>query len=149
MRRCKMTLVKWNPRRSLFNLNDDLFTDFFNDRGWLRPARESWYPVVDVSEDDNAYHMQMELPGLSKDDVKISFHDDILTISGEKKHEKKDDNRNYHYFERNYGKFERSFRINSDIVVDKIDATFNDGILNIEMPKAEVAKPKEIAVKIK
>ena len=68
-----MTLVKWSPRRSLFNMGDELFNDFFNTRHAFSGNREGWYPAVDVTEDDNGYHFEMELPGLSKEDVKISF----------------------------------------------------------------------------
>ena len=91
----------------------------------------------------------MELPGLTKDDVKISYQDDVLTVSGEKKTEEKDEKKDYHYFERRYGKFQRAFRLNSDVLVDKIDATFKNGVLMIDLPKAEIAKPKEIEVKVK
>ena len=142
-----MTLVKWNPRRSLFNMGDELFTDFFNPRNTFFGNREGWYPAVDITEDDNGYHVHMELPGLKKEDVKISFKEDVLTVSGEKKYEKDEENRNYHHYERRYGKFERAFRIYSDVIVDKIDANFKDGVLTIELPKAKIAKPKEIEVK--
>ena len=91
----------------------------------------------------------MELPGLTKEDVKISFKDDVLTVSGEKKSEEKDEKKDDHYYERRYGKFQRAFRINSDVIVDKIDASFKDGVLMIDLPKAEIAKPKEIEVKVK
>ena len=143
-----MTLVKWSPRRGLFNLNDEWFNDFFSPRSAYYGNREGWYPAVDISEDDNGYHVQMELPGLNKEDVKISFKEDVLHVSGEKKHENNDEGKNYHHYERRYGKFERAFRIHSDVIVDKIDANFKDGVLTIELPKAEVAKPKEIEVKV-
>lgn len=144
-----MTLVKWSPARSLFNWGDDLYDEFSNDFRLSRPSRESWYPVVDVTEDDNAYHVHMELPGMSKEDVKISFRDDVLMINGEKKFEETEEKKNYHHYERRYGKFQRAFRINSDVIIDKIDANFKDGVLNIDLPKAEIAKPKEIEVKVK
>ena len=144
-----MTLVKWNPAGNMLHWRENVLEDFFKNDRFYTPSRENWYPVVDVNEDDNGYHFQMELPGLTKDDVKISFKDDVLTVSGEKKAEQKEEKKNYHYYERRFGKFERSFRINSDVIVDKIDASFNDGVLMIDLPKAEVAKPKEIEVKVK
>lgn len=70
-------------------------------------------------------------------------------ISGEKKAEQQEEKKNYHYYERRFGKFERTFRFNSDIIVDKINASFKDGVLMIDLPKAEIAKPKEIEVKVK
>ena len=144
-----MTLVKWRPRRDFFNLSESLFEDFLNSNRFHSHVREGWCPAVDITENDDAYNVQVELPGLTKDDVKISFRDDVLMVSGEKKYEEKDESKNYHHFERRYGKFERAFRINSDIIVDKIDANFKDGVLMINLPKAEIAKPKEIEVKVK
>jgi HSP20 family protein len=145
-----MTLVKWTPNRSLFNMANDLFDDFLRSESLIGRSRENWYPEVDIEETENDYIVSLDLPGMKKDDVKISFHDDILTISGEKKVEKKEeDNGNYHYFERRFGKFERSFRINSDIISDKIEATMKDGVLIVNLPKAEIAKPKQIEVKVK
>lgn len=144
-----MTLVKWNPTRSLFNLNSDLVDQFINNN-WLNTRAETdWVPAVDIEEDDNGYNFFVELPGMEKDDVKISLHDDILTIKGEKKFEKKDENKNYHCYERSYGTFERAFRLNSEVIIDKIDATFKNGVLQVSLPKAEIAKPKEIEVKVK
>ena len=83
-----MTLVKWNPARNLFNFDANLVDDMFR-RNWLRENSDSnWMPAVDIEEDDNNYKFYVELPGLEKDDVKISFQDDILNIKGEKKFEK-------------------------------------------------------------
>lgn len=144
-----MTLVKWNPSRSLFNINSDVMDQFFNNN-WLNTRSDSdWMPAVDIEEDENGYKFFVELPGMEKDDVKISLNDDILTIKGEKKYEKKDENKNYHCYERRYGTFERAFRLNSDVIIDKIDAIFKNGVLQVELPKAEIAKPKEIEVKVK
>ena len=144
-----MTLVKWNPNRSLFNFGEDLWENFFSGDRFLTRNRETWYPVVDIEEDKDNYHMTMELPGMSKDDVNISFEDGVLVVRGEKKEEQEDKERNYHYYERRYGKFERAFRIHSDIEKEKIDATFKDGVLRIDLPKAEKAKAKQIEVKVK
>ena len=144
-----MTLVKWSPTGNLLRWRGSLLDDFFSNDRFYTPSGENWYPAVDVNEDDDAYHFQMELPGLTKEDVKISFKDDVLTISGEKKAEQKEEKKNYHYYERRFGKFERAFRFHSDVIVDKINASFKDGILMIDLPKAEIAKPKEIEVKVK
>ena len=144
-----MTLVKWSPRANLFNMGDEVFNDFFKTSRTLQNNREGWYPAVDISEDDNGYHVQMELPGLSKEDVKISFKEDVLRVTGEKKYAKDEEKKNYHHNERRYGTFERAFKIHSDVIEDKIEANFKDGVLTVELPKAEVAKPKEIEVKVK
>jgi len=144
-----MTLVKWNPARNLLNLNDDVFKTFFNEDRYLTRNRDGYYPAVNIEENEDAYRVSIELPGMEKKDIKISFQDDVLTISGEKKDQKEDKDRNYHYFERRFGKFERSFRIHTDVIEDKIDAGFKDGVLTVDMPKAEIAKPREIEVKVK
>jgi len=143
-------LVKWqNPARSLFNFNDvdSVFDEFFNRN--LYPTETQISPRLNVEENDNAWIISAELPGVAKDDVKVNFQDNVLTISGEKKFEKEDKNKNYHRVERSYGKFSRSLNINSAIVTDKIDASYKDGVLHITLPKAEEAKPKLIDVKVK
>jgi HSP20 family protein len=144
-----MTLVKWNPARNLWNLNDDVFKTFFNEDRYLARNRDGYYPAVDIEENEDTYRVSIELPGMEKKDIKISFQDDVLTVSGEKKDQKEEKDRNYHYFERRFGKFERSFRIHTDVIEDKIEAGFKDGVLTVDMPKAEIVKPKEIEVKVK
>jgi len=137
-----MTLVKWNPVRSLFWGNDmDLFNHYF--------TRENlWTPAVDIEEDEKQYLVTMDLPGLDKKEVDIKLDGDLLTISGEKKDEKKENGKNYHRMERYYGKFERSFHLNDDINKEQIDANFKNGVLRIALPKVEKAKPKQIQVKV-
>ncbi len=88
------------------------------------------------------------MPGLSKDDVKISYEDGVLTIRGEKKQESESKDKNYHRVERSYGMFERSFRLPSRIEANAIEAKFKDGVLNLRLPKSEEARPKEIPIKI-
>jgi HSP20 family protein len=91
----------------------------------------------------------VELPGVNKDDVKITMQDNILTIRGEKKEEKKGKEGNAHRVERYYGSFQRSFSLPTSVKNDRIEAEYRDGILTINMPKAEEAKPKQIEVKVK
>ncbi len=144
-----MTLVKWNPNRSLFNLAEGLFDEFFGADRMLSRTDEAWYPAVDIKENKDAYKVVMELPGLSKDDVQISLEDGVLIVKGEKKSEQEEKEGDYQYYERRFGKFERMFRINSEIKQDQVDASFKDGILTIELPKTETAKPKQIAINVK
>ncbi len=144
-------LVKWNPRRSLLNINDDLdrmFEEFMSTR-ILEPTNMEISPRVNVEENDNEWILTAELPGVTKDDIELNFRDNILTLSGEKKIEKEDKKKNYHHIERSYGRFSRSFAINSSIVTDKIEAKFKDGILTVVLPKAEEEKPKLIDIKVK
>ena len=144
-------LVKWqNPARSLFSLNnvDSIFDDFLN-KNVYQPAETQISPRINVEENDNDWLISAELAGVEKEDVKVNFQDNVLTITGEKKFEKEDKSKNYHKVERSYGKFSRSLNINSAILTDKIDASYKDGVLNITLPKAEEAKPKLIDVKVK
>jgi HSP20 family protein len=144
-----MRLVKWEPGTSLARSFDDIFEDFFGNRWLDRSEYSYWTPEVDVIEEENKYILKMDLPGLSKEDVKISVENDTLKISGEKKYENEEKKKNYHRCERYYGKFERSFNIGKEIDTEKIEANFKNGVLNLELAKAESAKPKSIEVKVK
>jgi len=108
----------------------------------------SWTPAVDIAEHDDEYKVKVELPGVNKEDVKITLESNILTIRGEKKQEKETKKENYHRVERSYGSF-RSFTLPTTVKSDKIDAVYKDGILSVSLPKAEEAKPKQIEVKVK
>jgi HSP20 family protein len=109
----------------------------------------SWTPAVDIAEHDDEYLVKVELPGVNKDEVKLTLENNILTIRGEKKQEKETKKENYHRVERNYGAFQRSFTLPVAVKSDKIDASYKDGILTVSLPKAEEAKPKQIEVKVK
>ena len=145
-----MTLVKWSPAKTLMNLQrevDRLFEDFFSP-DFAEDVDYRWMPRVDIEETNDSYLVTAELPGVKKDDVKIIFQDRTLTISGEKKEEREEKNANIHRVERQYGAFTRSFTLPLDVVADRIEARFKDGVLKIHIPKAEEAKPKEIEVKL-
>jgi len=107
-----------------------------------------WSPAVDIREREDVYLVEVELPGLTKDDVKITMENNILTIHGEKKQEKEEKRGNYHRAERVYGAFQRSFALPSSVKNDKIEAQYKNGILTITLPKVEEAKPKAIEVKV-
>jgi HSP20 family protein len=107
-----------------------------------------WSPAVDIREREDAYLVEIELPGLTKDDVKITMENNILTIQGEKKHEKEERRGDYHRSERVYGSFQRSFTLPSSVKNDKIEAQYKNGILTVSLPKVEEAKPKAIEVKV-
>lgn len=153
-----MSLIRWNPTRDVATFPSDIlnmqreinrmFDGFFRggiqDDGSLFPS--VWTPAVDVAEHDNEYLVKVELPGVSKDDVKITMQDNVLTIRGEKKQEKES---SYHRVERSYGSFQRSFTLPTTVKNDRIEASYRDGILSITLPKAEEAKPKQIEVKVK
>ena len=105
-------LVRWNPYRELQQLQSHigwLFDNSFDRR--TDDAMESWYPKVDVSENENEYIVNAELPGVKKTDVKVAFENGVLTISGERSEEKRDRNTRYHIVERSWGAFRRSFTL--------------------------------------
>jgi HSP20 family protein len=107
-----------------------------------------WAPAVDITEDDKEYTIKVELPGVNKEDVRVSMEGDVLSISGERKAEKEEKNKKYHRVERIYGTFARSFTLPKGTAGDKISAEFKDGVLRVHLPKDEAAKPKSIDVKL-
>lgn len=147
-----MSLVRWSPARELWNVQSEF--DRFLNRFLERDASETsyrlgaWEPAVDISETDEEYQIHADLPGLSKDEVKINYEDGVITIRGEKKQEKEEKKKNYHRTERSYGLFERSFRLPNRVEIGKVEAKFKDGVLELRLPKAEEAKPKEIPIRI-
>ena len=141
-----MTLVRWKPSRSLISLPREI-DRFFDDFGLnFRDFDTVWSPRVDLAESEDGYEVKAELPGLKKEEIKVEVHDQVLTLTGEKKNEEKSDTKNYHRVERTYGRFERSFRLPKEVKSDEIKAKYNNGILTIDIPKSEETKPKEIAV---
>lgn len=147
-----MAIIRWRPGRDLWSLRDDmndLFDSFFGQTGERREFGEGvWNPATDVSETENAILVATEVPGLKKEDISISIRDNILTLKGEKKQEKTYKDENLHRVERCYGCFNRSFTLPSMVDTSKVKATYKDGILTIELPKKEEAKPKEISISV-
>lgn len=148
-----MKLVRWNPARDLLKVQDEMnrmvdrffSPDLFEESDF---AAASWMPSMDVRENKDNFTVSLELPGLKKEDVKLTFREGTLTIEGERKQEEETGDVNIHRVERRYGKFLRSFQLPTQVQEGKIDAVFKDGILTIKVPKAEEVKPKEIEVKI-
>lgn len=154
-----MTLVRWNPARELLNLEKE-FSKMFNEMesrfGFNKGKNDNdeyenavWSPLTDIRETNENYEVHLDLPGVDKENVKISYSEGQLSISGERKQEKEEKDSKFHRIERAYGKFYRSFVIPKLVVADKIDAEFKNGSLKIVIPKAEEAKPKELDIKVK
>jgi len=112
-------------------------------------SSRSWYPNIDVVENDDAYEVRAELPGLEKEDVKISLNNNVLTLRGEKKNEAEKKGANYHRIERSFGGFERSFTLPGSVKSEAIEAKFADGVLSVVIPKLEESKPKMIDIRVK
>ncbi len=145
-----MALVRWSPVRDMLTLQgemDRMFGDVFG----RRVSEEStlpWAPPVDVEETADRYVVRAELPGLKEDDIKIRVEDNRLVIYGEKRREAEQTGTNYHRVERVFGQFERSFTLTHAVRQDKIEAIYRDGVLEVQIPKAEEAKAREIQVKV-
>ncbi|MCE5248845.1 Hsp20/alpha crystallin family protein [bacterium] len=128
---------------------DDFVEKFFY--GWPRYEGASdvtWSPRVDINETDKDLVIDAELPGIDKKDVKVEVKDNLLTISGERKQEKKTEDAECCRLERHYGKFERSFALSDTVDTGKISAKYKDGVLTVTLAKTEKALPKEISVEV-
>jgi HSP20 family protein len=107
-----------------------------------------WTPSVDISETEGEYVIKAELPEVKKDDVKITLEEGVLSIQGERKHEKEEKGKKFHRIERAYGRFVRSFVVPDYVDEAKIKAEYQDGVLQLHLPKSEKAKPRAIEVKV-
>jgi len=148
-----MTLVRWDPFRELEDVSDRLNRMFARPGARTSNGKETmivadWTPSVDISETENEYQIKAEIPDVKKEDVKVTLEDGVLTIQGERKHEKEERGKKYHRIERSYGSFVRTFSLPDVIDDEKVMAEFKDGVLNLHLPKSEKAKPKAIEVKV-
>ena len=142
-----MTLIKWKPTSDLPTINMDNFFNA-NEWGFASSSDYEWSPPVDIEELKNLYKIKMDIPGLTKKDIKITLFDNVLEVSGSRKSTNSSSNKYYKYNERLNGSFKRSFNIKDLIKDDKITATSKDGLLEIILPKLEKNIPKEKSIKI-
>lgn len=145
-----MSIVKFNPLNDITSLQNEMsrmLENFFPSRN---PAAATdsgvWRPAVDIHETEDAYTIDVELPGLKKDEVSLNYQDGTLAISGERKQESESHQKNSHRIERFYGKFYRSFSFPTAVDGDRIQASFSDGVLKVSVPKAEEVKPRRIEI---
>ena len=106
-------------------------------------------PAIDVTEGDGSYVITAEIPGCKKDDVNVEIHDNVITVSGEKRSEREEKKEKSRWVERSYGRFARSFSLPTDADPDRVDASFKDGVLTVEIAKTEEKKPKTISISSK
>ncbi len=148
-----MTLVRWKPQRdpmrSLHYGMDRMFDDL-----WTYPLRgrfgdRAWLPSADIHERENEYEVTMDLPGLDRDDIKVTIRENLLTIEGERKQERTEEESDFHLEERRYGNFKRSFRLSKAVDAQKIRAGYTNGVLTLTIPKSEESKPREIDIAVK
>ena len=147
-----MDLVRWEPFEGLSRIQNrinDLFDDTFGRaRSSSMAAPGVWFPPVDILESRDSYLIRAELPGMKREDFNLEVHDGSLTLSGERKFDEVANGVEYHRVERASGKFSRSFYLPQTVKTDAIKATYRDGILEIHVPKADEAKPKQIAISV-
>ncbi|TET44230.1 Hsp20/alpha crystallin family protein [candidate division TA06 bacterium] len=148
-----MEIMKWDPFRDMVSIRDEidrLFDGFFG----RMPAKRSvmkgiWAPLVDIEETKDDILIRAELPGMKKEDIKISVSEGRLQIAGERSKEKEEKEGTYHRIERTYGRFQRVVPLPVEVEAGKTKATYKDGMLEVRLPKAEKAKPKEIGIEVK
>lgn len=144
-----MNIVKFKKNADIF---DDTLKSIFQKPlfpNWESAMTSSFVPKVRISEDKDNFFINMEIPGMKKEDIKVAVENNMLTVNGVKKHEKKTEETNLITNEIYFGEFSRSFNLSDDIKIDAIDAEVKDGVLFITLPKVEEAKPvvKEISIK--
>jgi len=154
-----MMLTRWQrPELTswpVFGRLSDLRTEI--DRLFDSPVTElartsnllgGWMPAVDLFEQKDHFIVKAELPGMKKDDIELTLHEDCLSISGERRTERKQEDAEVHRSERFVGRFQRTLSLPAPVVVDKITANYKDGLLTVTLPKTEEAKPRQIDVKV-
>lgn len=142
-----MPIVRWDPFSDMVQLRDEIGRWFEGvterDRGKKSAV---WAPDVDIKETDKEILIKADLPGMKLEDIDVSVDDDQLVIKGERKEEKEEKEKGYIRVERSYGSFYRSFNIGVPVKADQIKANYKDGVLDINLPKAEAKKPKKIEI---
>jgi HSP20 family protein len=143
-----MNIIKHDPFRELRNLQDEMTRLFIGTapRGREEMAGGSWIPSVDIYEDQDKLILEADLPGLNREDFEISVENNVITLKGERKFEKKVEGDNYHRVERSYGGFTRSFTLPQSVTAEGATADFENGILRVSLPKREETKARKIEI---
>ena len=142
-----MAITRRDPFRDLLNLQGEMTRLFGRAYGEDEGTRSSWAPPIDIYETAEAYRVVAELPGFSPDQVDVTVNEGTLTIKGERKFYDEVNEENFHRVERRFGQFQRLVSLPAQVDADKVDATFDKGVLTVSIPKAEVAKPRRIEIK--
>jgi HSP20 family protein len=152
-------ITRWDPFRDLVSIQDELNRLFGRTYGGAERApyggveltrsgaTGSWVPPLDVFETGDTLVVKVELPGIDPEAVEVSVEDSTLTVSGSREFRQETEEQNYHRIERRYGAFSRSLRLPQTADAEKVDARFDKGVLTIEVPKREEAKPRRIEIK--
>jgi HSP20 family protein len=144
-------LTRWDPLNEMLSLREamsQLFEDSVVAPGTLRREQGGFAPALDLSETEDGYRVEVAVPGLKPEDLQITFENNVLAIKGELRQESEDKKRNYHRTERRYGSFQRTIALPSTVKADAIKAALTNGILRLDIPKAEEVKPRRISVQV-
>ena len=141
-----MSVSRWDPFQDLLAIQDEMNQVFGRARQGQAGGRV-WAPALDISERKDAYVVTVEVPGVEADDIDITLEDGLLTIQGERQFTSESSEQQYHRVERRYGSFRRSITLPSQVQADAIEASFDNGVLEVLVPKAEQARPKKITVR--
>jgi HSP20 family protein len=142
-------IVRFSPTSEIRRFQremDSLLGQFFDAPGAAQHKDANWTPRVDVRETEHAFTVQMDLPGMKREDFQIDYHEGTLSVSGERRIEDKSEGEACIRIERSYGSFYRAFTLAKTINADAIEATYENGVLTLTLPKAEEVKPRRISV---
>lgn len=139
-------MSRWDPFRDLLGIQTDMTRLLDRAYGGSSSGTLGWTPPLDVAETGDAYRVVVELPGFGPDQVDVTVSDGTLTIKGERKFYDDVAEESFHRVERRFGAFQRSISLPSQVQADRIAATFDNGVLTIEVPKAEAVKPRRIQI---
>jgi HSP20 family protein len=148
-----MALIRWEPVRELSTVQSEmnrLFNTFFETptHGNGQTALRRWVPAVDLVETDGEFVLRADLPGLSEGDVNVELDDNVLTISGERKSEHEERKEGYYRVERSSGAFSRSLTLPDGVDPESVHANFENGVLEVRIPKPEERKPHKVAISV-
>ena len=145
-----MSITRYDPFRDLRNLQDEVnrlfsssFTRSFGDEGF---ARGAWAPSVDIYENKDQIVLEAELPGMNREDFELTIENNVLTLRGERRFEKKEESDNYHRVERSYGGFSRSFTLPQTVSAENATAEYKNGVLRVTLAKREEVKARRIEI---
>lgn len=144
-----MSIIKYDPFRELRSLQDDmnrLFMTNFSRGDEENFTSGAWTPNVDIFENKDKLVLEAELPGMNRDDINLSIENNVITLSGSRKFEKKDESDNYHRVERSYGSFTRSFTLPQTVTSEGATADFKNGVLRVTLSKREETKARQIEI---
>ncbi len=148
-----MAIMRWRPWGDLVSVEDEM-NQLFGDFLGRVPARRAepaqrWCPAVDIYENEDSLHIDVEIPGMKKEEIRVSLENNVLSLRGEKKQQKEVKEVNYYRWERRHDSFSRAFELPMPVQSDKINASYKNGVLSVVLPKTEQVKPKDIPIEVK